>query len=229
MGFLRFFKKKKLKEDKDNLGTEKQKNGIDNEEVLSQKIRKNINSFNFGKLGVASKEKISVHFTLDEFNEELNTLFNEQQIVDYIVKNLKEWQERITENSNYFVNYFLYHMIIFTEATDRGFWRGYLKDESKCNDINALNIFKETMTPEFKENLKPYIEKDTTLYLGDLIKERFTFFDFDRFMKGINFEYISLSLNNEFSVQFSDEKESAFCGVYEIFDKNLNGLDYHNF
>ena len=228
MGFWGIFKKKKLKENNENLDIERKETGID-EKMLSQKIRENINSFNFGKLGVASKEKISVHFTLHEFNEELNCSFNEQQVVNYVVSKLKEWQERITEHSNYFANYFLYNMIIFTEATDSGFWRGYLKDENKCNDINALNIFKATMTPEFKENLKTYLEKDTTLYLGDLIKERFTFFDFDRFMKGINFEYMSLSLNNEFSVQFSDEKESAFCGVYEIFDKNLNGLDYHNF
>lgn len=228
MGFWGVFKKKKLKENNENLDIERKVTGID-EEMLSQKIRENINSFNFGKLGVANKEKISVHFTLDEFNEELNSSFNEQQIIDYIVKNLKEWQERISKHSNYFVNYFLYYMVIFTEATDSGFWRGYLKDENECNEITALNVFKETMTPEFKTNLKIYLEKDTALYLGDLIKERFTFFDFDRFMNGINFEYISLSLNNEFSVQFSDEKESAFCGVYEIFDENLNGLDYHNF
>lgn len=108
-------------------------------------------------------------------------------------------------------------MIIFTEATGSGFRRGYLKDESKCNDINALNVFKEVMTPKFKENLKIYIEKDTTLYLGDLIKERFTFFDFDRFMKGINFEYISLSLNNEFFLfNFQMRKSQRFV-VYMKF------------
>lgn len=96
MGFWRFFKEKKLKEDKENSEIIKRESGI-GEERLSQKIRENINSFNFGKLGVASSEKISIHFTLDEFNEELNSSFNEQQIVDYIVKNLKEWQEKITE------------------------------------------------------------------------------------------------------------------------------------
>lgn len=228
MSFWNFFKKKRVKEDKQNLTIEKLGSGVD-DEMLSKEIRERINSFNFGKLGVANKDKINVNFTLDELNEELNCSFNKQQAVDYFVSKLKVWQNRITEHSNYIVNYFLYNMIIFTEATDKGFWEGYIKDENKYNDEYCLSIFKETITPEFKNILKTYLEKDTTLYLGDLIKEKFIFFDFDKFMNAINFEYITISMNNELSIQFSDEKLSAFCGVCESFDENLNGLDYHNF
>lgn len=222
MGFFNLFRKKK---EKKSISEEA---GITDEE-LTQKIREKFDIIDFGILGTISSDKFNVYFSLDDLNYELNCSFDEQQAVDYVISKLQWWQKTINEHKYFFANYFLHCMILFTAGTDSHFWEGYIIDENQYDDAKCSQIFDSIMTPEFEESLEIYTNKDTKLYLGDLIKEEFAFFDFDKFMKGIKLEYITFALRNELAIQLSDEKYSAFCGAYENFSENLEGLDYHNF
>ena len=119
-------------------------------------------------------------------------------------------------------------MIQESMASDNQFWDNYLTNEDYSDD-ECAEIFSEIATKEFEQSLTKYLDIDTELDIGDVIKENFKFFDYDKFLSSIKIEYLYLTIDNEMSIQLSDKHQSAFVGAYEIFDEDLNGKDWHNF
>ena len=193
------------------------------------RVLEKFGNFDFGKLGIVGKnEELSIDFDIADLNEKLKTNLTDEEAVQKTCEMLQCWQEKVLKYNNYFVNYFLYQLLMESSNNTNPFWLGYEVDK-KDDEEKYTDIFSEIVTDDFLKTLKPYLQVDTNLDMGEVFKQNFKFFDYDKFMHSIEIEYVCLTIDNELTIQLSDQNNSAFCSAYERFDENLNGKDWHNF
>lgn len=176
--------------------------------------------FDFGDFGVVHSEDIDC-----EEIPRLNHNVDDQESIKYSINFAKEWAERVSQHKNYFVNYFM--LAVLMDVYDVGimFWEKYRKNQEKISDGACYAEFKKIINEETVDDLKKYLEVGTKNSIKE-VYDKLEFFDYEGFMRGITIK-ISFTEDGCLCVMLND-KYNCVMDVYEQFNKNLQGLDYHN-
>ena len=177
--------------------------------------------FDFGDFGVVAKENI-------DFDDIPRLEEDNEKSVEYSLSKAKEWAEKVKQNKNYFVNYFLYMMLLDVNDRDSQFWENYRANVKEFSNEDCQRIFDETFTEDFNKSLDKHLKVGATKCIGDIIKDKFKFFNYEQFVKGITLR-ITITKKNHLCLSLSDKFNDVFCEAFEEFDENLDGLAYHNF
>jgi len=187
-------------------------------------LKKNISKISFGKLGKFSIEKINID---DIFNELKYKNIEKEKQYTIASKILNDWKNLIETHNQYIINYFMSIPFITNGFDENWDELCFLEKQKNLGEKELENLRKE-----YEENLQNeiemYLNKQSTKDIRELYEKYFPLFDYDKFLNSIELEYLNFGINN-FSIQLSDKENILFCAAYESFDKNLQGLDWHNF
>ena len=198
---------------------------VNKNKILENKIKEQIQDFDFGVLGKIKKEIIDIDNIITEAKKQNNNI-SEQ--VKFAINKINEWKDIIEKHHQYIINYFMSMVLIETADTDNPFWDYYITDKNIYNNEKCLQIFREKYTEEFEKELNKYEVKENPKNIDEIFKNHFSFFDYDEYIKDVHIRYLTLNINT-FSIQINDLYSTCLCEAYEEFDKDLNGLDWHNF
>lgn len=197
------------------------------EQALEVLVKPKLKAVKLGNLGVFSTEKDSLGFgyllaRALERHDEVDAQ------ISFVLETVEVWRKQIESHSQYIINYFMFNAIENTHDTDTGFWLDWNIDEKKYPNEKCLEIFHQKYDNIIKNEISEYLAKDTTKDIKELFQKHFPFFAYDEFTAGIMLENLSYDLDT-FSIQISDKTSSVFCGAYEQFNSDLEGIDWHNF
>jgi hypothetical protein len=177
-------------------------------------------NFDFGDFGIIEKDKLNC-----ENVPRLTHDINDSKSIEYSVGILKDWSDRVKKYKNYIVNYFMYEVWFSVYNLDIMFWEKYRKNEDKMSNEECYEIFKSLNTKEFMQEMDKYLKIDTQSTIRDAY-DKLNFFDYDEFMRGLDI-HIYIAGDDCLAITIKD-KYNSVLDVFEVFDKNLQGLDYHN-
>lgn len=176
-------------------------------------------NFDFGDFGIVQKENIDCD-NIPRLNNNLD-----DKSINYSINIAKQWAERVSKNQTFFVNYFMYEVLQSVENLCVKFWENYRLNEDKISNEECYERFKKVNTKEFNQNLEKYLDIETQVSIKEVF-DKFDFFDYDGFVKGLTVK-IAFSGDDCLCIMLKDKYECVM-DVFEVFDKKLQGLDYHN-
>ena len=176
--------------------------------------------FDFGDFGVVQREKVNC-----DNIPRLNNNVDDIESVNYSINIAKQWSERVAKNKIFFVNYFMYEVLQSVENLNIKFWEKYRLNKDDLTNEECYALFKKVNNESFNKDLEKYLDVKKQVSIKKVF-DKFDFFDYDSFVKGLTIE-IAFSGDDCLCVMIKDKHESVM-DVFEVFDKDLNGLDYHN-
>ena len=121
-----------------------------NKENYGEKIKDLMDfNFDFGDFGVVAKENI-------DFDNIPRLENDNKKSIDYSLEKAKGWSQKVEQNKNYFVNYFLYMMLLDVNDRDSQFWENYRANVKEFSNEECQRIFDEIFTEDFNKSLDNY-------------------------------------------------------------------------
>lgn len=202
----------------------KQKSELKSTKIENSDLQQvKITTISLGYLGEFDTAKINTKYLQQNCEKSKNKAENEQL---FNVK-FAELKTLIESHSQYIINHFM-SMLLYLGEFDQ-MWDKWLFDEKqKGLSEEELDKLRKEVGKKVLAEIPSYLEKETKKDIAELYKKYLPYFDYNKFVKTIELEYLNLEIDG-FSVQLSDKNMELFCGAYESFDLNLNGYDWHNF
>lgn len=194
-----------------------------------------VGKFDMGELGVIDGEKVKIGFKTEELVLEFDNDPEPEEARQKVIQLISDYQNKLSTYSHNFKNVILLTMLDNArQITDCEFWLYYRKCADKYSDEQCHEIFDNVTDNEidldgltdnyYKNGLMTNFDVDVEKF----VREKFEFFDYDRFLKGLEFEQIDFSIDTV-SVQFSDENYNLFCCKTEEFDESMSSLALANY
>ncbi len=202
----------------------KQKKQVEHAEIENKDLPQlKITSISLGYFGEFNASKIGIKYLQEDCVKSENKAENEQ----LLSTKFAELKTLIESHSQFIINYFMSMPLDLGEFDEM--WDEWLFDEKqKGLSEEELNKLRKDLGKKVLAEMPTYLEKETEKDIAELYKKYLPYFDYNKFVKTIELEYLNLEIDG-FSVQLSDKNMELFCAAYESFDLNLNGYDWHNF